>query len=132
MVSPELTVRQSLTYQARLRIPGTQGTQDARVESVIAQLRLTKCGDTVIGDALDRGISGGERKRLCIGCELLTKPEILFLDEPTSGLDSTTAVLVTLDVVAIGVIPIETTHLLPTLANQRLLASIGQYMANAL
>lgn len=95
MVSPELTVRQSLTYQARLRIPGTQAAQDARVESVIAQLRLTKCAETVVGDALDRGISGGERKRLCIGGELLTKPEILFLDEPTSGLDSTTAVQVT-------------------------------------
>lgn len=50
-----------------------------------------RCQDTIIGGAYTSGISGGERKRVCIGNEILLDPSLLFLDEPTSGLDSTTA-----------------------------------------
>jgi ABC-type multidrug transport system ATPase subunit len=45
----------------------------------------------MIGGSFVRGVSGGERKRVCIGNEIIINPSILFLDEPTSGLDSTTA-----------------------------------------
>lgn len=50
-----------------------------------------RCQDTMIGGSFVRGVSGGERKRVCIGNEIIINPSILFLDEPTSGLDSTTA-----------------------------------------
>jgi ABC-type multidrug transport system ATPase subunit len=52
---------------------------------------MIRCQDTVIGGPFQRGISGGERKRVSVGHEILIDPSILFLDEPTSGLDSTTA-----------------------------------------
>lgn len=62
-----------------------------RAESIIAELGLEKCQDTVIGNTFLRGVSGGERKRVSIGHEMLVDPSLLLLDEPTSGLDSTTA-----------------------------------------
>ncbi|KAI5311955.1 hypothetical protein L3X38_041128 [Prunus dulcis] len=58
---------------------------------VINELGLERCQDTLIGGTFVRGVSGGERKRVCIGNEILLNPSLLFLDEPTSGLDSTAA-----------------------------------------
>ncbi|CAF4586381.1 unnamed protein product [Rotaria sp. Silwood2] len=86
----ELTVKQQLTYTALLRLPNTLTRKDklAQVEQIIQQLRLEKCSNVPI-----KLISGGEKKRVNIGTELLTNPSVIFLDEPTSGLDSTSAVL---------------------------------------
>lgn len=65
-----------------------------KVENLITDLGLEKCADTIIGNSFIKGISGGERKRVSIGVELLSNPSLLFLDEPTTGLDSSTAYLV--------------------------------------
>ncbi|KAI8908416.1 hypothetical protein EDD86DRAFT_17287 [Gorgonomyces haynaldii] len=85
-----LTVYETIRYSAFLRLPRTMTKQEKldRVEGVIAALGLSNVRNTFIGSATQRGISGGERKRVSIGIELVTNPHILFLDEPTSGLDA--------------------------------------------
>jgi len=59
---------------------------------MLDELGLMSCADTLVGGALLKGISGGERKRTSVGVELVTRPALVFLDEPTSGLDSFSAV----------------------------------------
>lgn len=90
---PHLTVAETLTYTALLRLPRqfTLAEKLAQVESIVAELGLSRCRNSVIGSALFRGVSGGERKRVSIGQEMVVNPSLLLLDEPTSGLDSTTA-----------------------------------------
>ncbi|KAM8787165.1 ATP-binding cassette sub-family G member 8 isoform 3-T3 [Rhynchonycteris naso] len=90
---PNLTVRETLAFVAQLRLPRTfsQAQRDKRVDDVIAELRLRQCANTRVGNAYVRGVSGGERRRVSIGVQLLWNPGILILDEPTSGLDSFTA-----------------------------------------
>jgi len=61
------------------------------VDGLIVDLGLESCADTMIGGALIKGISGGQRKRTSVGVELITDPGLIFLDEPTSGLDSFSA-----------------------------------------
>jgi ABC-type multidrug transport system ATPase subunit len=58
------------------------------VNDYLSKLGLLQCADTLIGGGLKKGISGGQKKRTCIGIELVTDPGIIFLDEPTSGLDA--------------------------------------------
>ncbi|CAA2938488.1 ABC transporter G family member 9 [Olea europaea subsp. europaea] len=90
---PHLTVTETLVYTALLRLPNTITKQEKinHAEAVIFQLGLSRCRDSIIGGPFLRGVSGGERKRVSIGQEMLIDPSLLFLDEPTSGLDSTTA-----------------------------------------
>ncbi|KAI7734095.1 hypothetical protein M8C21_007039 [Ambrosia artemisiifolia] len=90
---PHLTVKETLTYAALLRLPKklTKQEKEKRAADVIRELGLERCQDTMIGGTFVRGVSGGERKRVCIGLEIIINPSLLFLDEPTSGLDSTTA-----------------------------------------
>jgi ABC-type multidrug transport system ATPase subunit len=71
---------------------GKEGTEvHERVEKVLDKLGLQLCKNTRIGGWLERGISGGERRRASIGYEIITNPALLLLDEPTSGLDASTA-----------------------------------------
>ncbi|KAG6577381.1 ABC transporter G family member 9, partial [Cucurbita argyrosperma subsp. sororia] len=90
---PHLTVTETLVFTALLRLPNalTKHQKLAHAETVLSQLGLIKCKNSVVGDQRLRGVSGGERKRVSIGQEMLINPSLLFLDEPTSGLDSTTA-----------------------------------------
>nr|KAJ0200318.1 hypothetical protein LSAT_V11C600308510 [Lactuca sativa] len=91
-----LTVKETITYSAKLRLPGdlTKSQLNDIVEGTIIEMGLQDCTDKLIGNWHLRGISGGEKKRLSIALEILTKPTLLFLDEPTSGLDSASAFFV--------------------------------------
>ncbi|KAJ3066124.1 hypothetical protein HDU98_010549 [Podochytrium sp. JEL0797] len=90
LLLPSLTVRETLLFSARLRL--AEGMSDKekqeRVQEVINTLGLSHVANSRVGGFGTRGISGGERRRVSIGVELVTSPGILFLDEPTSGLDS--------------------------------------------
>lgn len=85
-----MTVREVIQFSATLRLPESMTFQQKaiRVDEVIKKLGLSHISSHRIGDSIRRGISGGEKRRVSIGCELVTNPCILFLDEPTSGLDS--------------------------------------------
>ncbi|CDW89923.1 abc transporter family protein [Stylonychia lemnae] len=82
------TPRESLTFSARMRLNKPIKEQDARVEELLKDLGLVQVANTPVGSAVRKTISGGERKRVSIGVELITDPSIIMLDEPTSGLDS--------------------------------------------
>ncbi|MFZ6011268.1 MAG: ATP-binding cassette domain-containing protein [Bacteroidota bacterium] len=85
----ELTVYQNLYYNAKLCFSNfTEEQLHQRVMEVLENLGLDQRKDLRVGNALDKTISGGQRKRLNIALELIREPAILFLDEPTSGLSS--------------------------------------------
>ncbi|GAA6030923.1 hypothetical protein JCM8097_008938 [Rhodosporidiobolus ruineniae] len=90
---PYLTVRETLAFAAALRLPRTVSAEERGriVEETILELGLADAADVVVGGAFRKGISGGERRRLSIGCVLVTLPSILVCDEPTTGLDAFTA-----------------------------------------
>jgi ABC-type multidrug transport system ATPase subunit len=92
----DLTVYENLMYSARLRLPPSipAAQQRAIVEDVIEILDLGRIRDSVVGNPEKRGISGGQKKRVNIGMELVAYPRVLFLDEPTSGLDSSASLQV--------------------------------------
>ena len=88
-----MTVKEALYMSALLRLPETISNEEKenKVNEMISLLHLENCKDTIVGDSLSKGISGGERKRLSVGMEMITNPSIIFLDEPTSGLDTYSA-----------------------------------------
>ncbi|KAJ5895028.1 ABC transporter G family member [Penicillium taxi] len=89
---PTLTVHETILTSALLRLPRdmSRALKEQRVIEVEKQLGIHHIGDQLIGseESGGRGISGGEKRRVGIACELVTSPSILFLDEPTSGLDA--------------------------------------------
>ncbi|MCL7037086.1 hypothetical protein MKW94_007755 [Papaver nudicaule] len=96
LLFPMLTVEETLMFSAEFRLPRSlsKSKKKARVQALIDQLGLRNAAKTVIGDEGHRGVSGGERRRVSIGIDIIHDPIILFLDEPTSGLDSTSAYMV--------------------------------------
>lgn len=91
-----LTVRETLTFSANLRLPSTMTKQEVNtaIDTTMKEMGLQDCADRLIGNWHLRGISGGEKRRLSIALEILTRPNLLFLDEPTTGLDSASALFV--------------------------------------
>ncbi len=92
LLYPSATVRECLTTSALLRLPMDMSSEEKRerVEEVLKDLELDGCADTLIGDELIgiKGVSGGQKRRVSLGIELVKDPAIIFADEPTSGLVS--------------------------------------------
>ena len=84
---PYMTVRETLAFRVELKLGSriSKKRRDELVDELLSQMRLEVTADTIVGDAKVRGISGGERRRLSIACELISSPNLIFLDEPTSG-----------------------------------------------
>ncbi|KAF8519557.1 hypothetical protein JB92DRAFT_3141717 [Gautieria morchelliformis] len=85
-----LTVYETVLYSALLRLPRDMSIEAKKFRTLetMQELGILDIRDSRIGDTGRRSISGGEKRRVSIACELVTSPSILFLDEPTSGLDS--------------------------------------------
>ncbi|KAI0048707.1 P-loop containing nucleoside triphosphate hydrolase protein [Auriscalpium vulgare] len=99
-----LSVQETIGFAARLSSdrPLSREVIHARVKRTIADMGLTDVANNRIGNAVQRGISGGQKRRVTIGSALVAQPKILLLDEPTSGLDSRTSREVVLAVKSIA------------------------------
>ena len=89
----QLTVRETLWFAALLRMEegvGREGRR-ARVEAMEEILGLSEARNTIVGDVYKKGLSGGQRRRLSIGVEIIDLPSLIFADEITTGLDASTA-----------------------------------------
>ncbi|KAK9124214.1 hypothetical protein Sjap_013816 [Stephania japonica] len=95
IVHGNLTVEENLWFSARCRLPANMPKADKVliVERVIESLGLQSVRDSLVGTVEKRGISGGQRKRVNVGLEMVMEPSLLILDEPTSGLDSASSQL---------------------------------------
>jgi ABC-type multidrug transport system ATPase subunit/ABC-type multidrug transport system permease subunit len=87
---PTLTVRETMYFAAQLRLPQETSMlmKEERIQDILKLLGLQHIQYSIVGDEERRGISGGQKKRLSIGVEIVHLPEMIFLDEPTTGLDS--------------------------------------------
>ncbi|KAL5704462.1 ATP-binding cassette sub- G member 5 [Ranunculus cassubicifolius] len=91
---PLLTVEETLMFSAKLRLRQPPCQLKSNVKALIQELGLAHVAESRVGDDRVRGISGGERRRVSIGVDVIHDPKVLILDEPTSGLDSTSALLI--------------------------------------
>jgi ABC-type multidrug transport system ATPase subunit len=87
----DLTARETLYNSAAMKRNKSKALVNDDVERLLAVLGLTEVADGKIGTPFIRGLSGGQKKRVEIGAELIAAPSLLFLDEPTSGLDASIA-----------------------------------------
>ena len=90
---PTLTVQETLTYAAELRLSPSTTSEDRKrvVKEVILELGLNNCANTGTGNNVHKGCSGGEKRRMSLAVQMLAIPSVLFLDEMTTGLDANTA-----------------------------------------
>lgn len=90
---PTATPRESFRFSASLRLPSSLSVDEIneKAEKLLDDLGLLECADVLCGNQVIKGISGGQKKRTCVGVEIITDPTLLFLDEPTTGLDSFSA-----------------------------------------
>jgi ABC transport system ATP-binding/permease protein len=88
IVHPQLTVREALYFNARMRTDLTDTEIEQRIDSVLSSLEIRDKKNTVIGSPERKVLSGGQRKRVNIAMELIAAAPVIFLDEPTSGLSS--------------------------------------------
>lgn len=83
-----LTVFETIDFAGRLSGLKNRAFRHEKINEILIGLGLVNQRDVIVGTPLKKGLSGGQKRRLSIACELITMPQILFLDEPTSGLDS--------------------------------------------
>lgn len=92
LLTPTLTCSEALMEVAALKTTYTRSGASARIDELLTQFGLVECRDVVIGHPEgQKGLSGGQKKRLSVALELIGNPSLLYLDEPTSGLDSVSA-----------------------------------------
>lgn len=86
-----LTVRETVAFAARLSLGSSYPGLDRHIDDTLRSLGLQDIAANKIGTPLQRGISGGQKRRVTIAQSIVTKPSILVLDEPTSGLDASSS-----------------------------------------
>ena len=94
VLSARLTCRETMMFAADLKLDKPKEEKERIVDQLIHELGLKDCADTLVGDSTHRGLSGGEKRRLSVGTQMVANPSIMFLDEPTTGLDAYSAYLV--------------------------------------
>jgi len=86
-----LTCREYLDFAIHLSTVGSAEEKTEKLELCLTKLGLQSCADTIVGNEFQKGLSGGQKRRLSVAVAMMKNPRVLMLDEPTSGLDSAAA-----------------------------------------